>query len=122
MIAGMVMEARRQRGCECTDSMTPARREKNLSTSQFQCDDATPGSIPTRNGTPRPARARCASAQPSPPDTPLPGQRLRVSTQAALSPSFPGALADQHPTFLRNADPSFLTCTNPFHNPPSESL
>src|SRR5262249_19814216 len=49
-----------------------------LSTSQFQCDDAMPGSVPTRNDTPRPARARCASAQPSPPDTSLPGHRSQL--------------------------------------------
>jgi hypothetical protein len=41
----------------------------SASTSQFQCDDATPGSARHATAHFAPDRARCALAQPSPPDT-----------------------------------------------------
>ena len=47
----------------------PGAPREPLSTSQFQCDDATPGSARHATAHFAPDRARCASAQPSPPDT-----------------------------------------------------
>src|SRR5262245_8274687 len=61
-----------ERSNQCADRLTPARLA-TASTWSNRCDDAMPGSRPPRNGTPRPKRARCALAQPSPPATSLPG-------------------------------------------------
>jgi len=73
-VAGMAHDGPpSERSSKCVDRLTPMPSATDPLPLPFQCDDAMPGSIPTRNGTPRLGRARCASAQPSPPDTSLPG-------------------------------------------------
>jgi len=69
-VAGMAHDGPpSERSSKCIDRLTPMPSATDPLPLPFQCDDAMPGSIPTRNGTPRLGRARCAFAQPSPPDT-----------------------------------------------------
>jgi hypothetical protein len=83
----------------------PGAPRENLSTSQFQCDDATPGSIPPRNGTSSPQTGRgVPSLNPHHPPSslsrhPKSARELRTCKEGGIE-SWDGGPSAQLTTFL----------------------